>query len=356
MKKLINRLRKPKNLPPSSRITTETVAEHREHILAGGRKFKYPLQYVRHKLVINAIILSLTALVAAVTIGWWQLYPMQNTTEFMYRVTKVIPVPVANVDGQPVLYSDYLMKYLSSVHFLETKEQLNQKTDDGKRQLDYIKQQSMQDAISDAYALKLARSMNISVSDSEFQDFLKDKRQTSNGEISEQSYNAIVLDWFGWSPDEYKHMTESKLLSQKVAYAMDKDAQSAIDKVEGEVTKDSKVDFNQLATSIGKQTGQTVTYGTSGWVPKFNQDGGLSLAAAKLNKGEVSSVIKSSLGKGYYIVRLLDIEDTQVKYEYIQVPLTAFTKSLASLEKQHKVTRYISVPELTAASGTTKTN
>jgi hypothetical protein len=350
MKKLINRLRKPKNQPPSSRITTETVAEHREHILAGGRKFKYPLQYVRHKLVFNAIILSLSALVIAVIIGWWQLYPMQNTTEFMYRVTKVIPVPVATVDGQPVLYSDYLMKYLSSIHFLETKEQLNQKTDDGKRQIDYIKQQSMQDAISDAYASKLAKTLNVTVSDSEFKAFLKDKRQTSNGEISEQSYDAIVLDWFGWSPDEYRHMTEHKLLSQKVAYAMDKDALSTINKVDAEVKKNATVDFNQLSTSISKQTNSTVNYGTSGWVPKFNQDGGLSVAAAKLKKNEVSSVIRSSLGKGYYVIRLLDIEDSQLKYEYVQVPLTAFAKSLASIEKQHKVTKYISVSDLSTTN------
>lgn len=349
MKKLINKLRRRNDSPPLSRITSETVAEHREHILAGGRKFKYPIQYVRHKLVINAIIIGLSAVALAVVIGWWQLYPMQNTSEFMYRVTKVIPVPVAAVDGQPVLYSDYLMKYLSSIHFLETKEQLNQKTDNGKRQIEYVKQQSLQDAISDAYARKLANKLNISVSESEFQIFLKEKRQTSNGEISEQSYNAIVLDWFGWSPDEYRHMTESKLLSQKVAYAMDQEALNTINKVDDAAKKDPNVDFTQLAQS----TGVGVSYGTSGWVPKFNQDGGLSIEAVKLKVKSVSSVIRSSLGKGYYVLRLLDINDSQVKYEYIQVPLTAFAKSLARVEKDHKVTRYISVPE---SVGTTKTN
>jgi len=349
MKKLINRLRKRKALPPASRITSETVAEHREHILSGGRRFKYPIQYARHKLVINAIIISVFAVIVAVVIGWWQLYPMQNTTEFMFRVTKVIPVPVATVDGQPVLYSDYLMKYLSSVHFLETKEQLNQKTDNGKRQIEYVKQQSLQDAISDAYASKLAQKMGISISDSEFGAFLKEKRQISNGEISEQSYNAIVLDWFGWSPDEYRHMTESKLLSQKVAYALDKDALAAEGKVALAVKTDPKSDFKQLADTISKQSGLAVSYSASGWVPRFNQDGGLAVEAAKLNVGGVSGVVKSSLGKGYFTVRLLEKNDSQVKYEYVQVPLTAFTTALAKVEKEHKVDRYISVPVLTDA-------
>src|SRR5680860_1406687 len=119
MKKLIRKLlrkQRGNDLPLSSRITSETVVQHRERILAGGRRFKYPIQYTRHKLVINAIAISVAALIIVVIIGWWQLYPMQNTSDFMYRITKVIPIPVATVDGQPVLYSDYLMKYRSSIN------------------------------------------------------------------------------------------------------------------------------------------------------------------------------------------------------------------------------------------------
>jgi hypothetical protein len=164
--------------------------------------------------------------------------------------------------------------------------------------------------------------------------------------VSEQTNNAVILDYYGWSPEEYRHMAKNMLLSQKVAYSMDKDALSTIHKVADAVSKGTNISFSKLATSISKQTGTTVNYGTSGWVPKFNQDGGLSIEAVKLKIKGVSSVVRSSTGKGYYILRLLDINDSQVKYEYIQVPLTAFAKSLEKIEKDHKVTRYISVPEL----------
>ena len=106
MKKLINKLFKKNEPIPSSRITSETVAQHRERILAGGRKFKYPIQYARHRLVINAILISVASIIVISVIGWWQLYIAQNTSEFMYRVVKVVPVPVAVVDGQSVLFSD----------------------------------------------------------------------------------------------------------------------------------------------------------------------------------------------------------------------------------------------------------
>ena len=109
----ISHLKRKKEQAPT-RITNETVAEHRERILAGGRKFKYPIQYARHKLVINAILVSVAVAVLLIVIGWWQLYPMQNSSAFMYRLTRVIPVPVAIVDGEHVPYRDYLVQYRGS--------------------------------------------------------------------------------------------------------------------------------------------------------------------------------------------------------------------------------------------------
>lgn len=346
MKKLLHKLRRKKEIiPPSARITSETVADHRERILAGGRRFKYPIQYARHKLVFNAIAISIVALIVVIVIGWWQLYKVQNTSEFMYRVTKVIPVSVANIDGQPVLYSDYLMKYISSAHYLEQKEQINFKTDNGKKQLEYIKQQSMQDAIADAYAVKMAHKLNISVTDSELGVFLKEQRQSSDGEISEKTYNAVILDYYGWSPSEYRYVTKIKLLRQKVAYTMDKNALNAIGSVVS-VLKDSPASNLQgLVTNIFERYGVKAVYGTSGWVPKTNQDGGLTVEATKLQKLQTSQVIKSTTGSGYYVIKLLDVNDTKVTYEYIQVPLSVFTKALDDTIAQHKVKKYISVSE-----------
>ena len=156
MKKILTKIRRRKKgqSETSSRITAETIAEHREQVLAGGRRFKYPIQYARHKLVINAIIVSITAVILLVIFGWWQLYHVQSSGDFMYRVTRVLPVPVASVDGYQVRYSDYLMKYRSSIHYLSEKEQINFKTEDGQLQQDTVKHQAIRDAVADAYAAK----------------------------------------------------------------------------------------------------------------------------------------------------------------------------------------------------------
>lgn len=346
MNKLVNKFRKKKNIPPPTRITSETIGQHREHILAGGRKFKYPLQYARHKLVINTIIISLVSILVVLVIGWWQLYLAQNTSEFMYRVTKVVPVPVASVDGQPVLYSDYLMVYRSSVYLSENKQRLNPKTDDGKRQIEYFKQQSIQEAITNAYAIKLANNLDIEVSNEELDSFVKDQRQSSVGEISQQVFDASTLDFLGLTPSEYRHAIKNGLLRQKVAYAIDEDAIKLSDALSDSLVKDSKLDFKKLTESTPKQNNTKAIYGVSGWVPKVNQDGGLAAAAINVQKLEVSPVIKSSRGDGYYIVRLIDISEDEVSYEYIQIPLTTFTNSLEKVIADGKVKKYISIEDI----------
>ncbi len=346
MKKLIKKLDRRKSSPPPTRITSETIEQHREHILAGGRKFKYPIQYARHRLVINTIIISVSAVVIAISVGWWQLYPQQNSSEFMYRVTKVIPVPVAYVDGQPVLYSDYLMKYLSSVRYLERKEQLNTKTDNGKRQIEYVKQMSMQYVIANAYASKLAGKLDVSVSSNELDTYLKALKKTSTGEISEQTNNTVIMDYYGWSPSEYRYIIEKELLRQKVSYAMDEEALSTATSIEKNLQKSPKTSLNKLSDSISRKNNVKTVYGTSGWVPKSNQDGGLAAEAVKLKKNEISSVIKSTSDKGYYVIKLLGTRGDQVNYEYINIPLTAFTKSLENIIKSSKVTEFISIPNV----------
>ncbi|MGB4420764.1 MAG: SurA N-terminal domain-containing protein [Candidatus Saccharimonadales bacterium] len=341
MKKLINKLRRKSENTSSTRITTDTIIEHRKKILAGGRKYKYPIQYAKHKLVINAIIIAVIVLLISVFLIWWQLYPKQNTSQFMYRVTKVIPVPVAEVDNHQVLYSDYLMKYISSVYYLEKKEQINFKTEDGERRIAYIKQQSIDDAIADAYAEKLAKDLDLSVKTSELEGFIKEQRSTSSGEISEQTYNSVILDHFGWSPAEYRYAMSKKILRQKVAYRIDEDAFKLANKLHEELKANSKLSFKNVAKNLDNKA----TYGTSGWVSKDNQDGGLSSAASKLKINAISGLIKSTLGDGYYIVKPLKINDEQVNYEYIKIPLTKFDTQIKELEKAGKINKYISVPK-----------
>jgi len=350
MKKIVSKLRKKQPEEPAGRITTDTLAEHREKVLAGGRKFKYPVQYQRHKLVINALVIGAVAVVLLVALGWYLLYVTKNTSEFMYRVTKVVPAPVAIVDGEQVPYSDYLMKYRGAAHYLIEKEQIDAKSSDGKSQLDYVKGQALDDAIADAYARKLASSLDVSVSNADVEAALMAQRQLSDGDYTEATQTTVLMDYYGWTIDEYREIMHDKLLRQKVAYAVDAPAEDIAKKIEDQV-KAGNTDLRGISDSLNATAKDTVTYNPPEWVPKNNQDGGLAIAAAKLSKGQISTKIKRTSGDGYYYVKLVDSNDANVQYEYIHVPLKEFDAKLAKIEKDNKLIRFIKLEEQDQTTG-----
>lgn len=347
MKRLRLKRRSGAKTSVPTRITNETVAEHRERILAGGRRFKYPMQYARHRLVINTVIVALVTIVLLIVVGWWQLYLVQNTSSFFYRITRIIPVPVASVDGQQVPYNDYLMYYNSSAHYLQQSEQLNLNSADGKRQVAYVKRKTLDKAIRDAYVDKLARELKISVSDEQLKSANEDHLNTVNGRISQETYNASTFNLLGWAPDEEQSVTKSQLLKDDVSFTIDEAAKKKQEQADT-LVRQPDADFDKIAAQLGGQGDDKVTTGISGLVPLVNRDGGLTQAASKLKQGEISGAVKATTGDGYYFVKLLDRNDTQLSYAYLRIPLTEFDKRLAALKKDGKVKEYISVPQVQA--------
>lgn len=348
MKKLprVSRKNSAKTTTTPERITNDTVGEHRRRTLARARKFKYPIQYSRHKLVINTIIISVLALIAVGVLGWWQLYPQQNTSAFSYRVTSVVPLPVASVKGEYVRYSDYLLKFRSAEHYIQQKEQATGTAEDEAKQRAYLKTQSLRDAIADTYALKLAKSHNVSVSDEELQEFLTSRRQIDGSEISERTQYAVINDYYGWTPDEYTHIMRTKLLRQKVAYAIDDTARSTAHRVKELVdAAGAKKQWKDIISSNDADLG-AVTQGFSGMVPKANQDGGLAAAAAQLKKGQTSELIRSSTEQGtfYALVRLVASNDTQINYEFILIPVKELQSQIDELYNGDEIRVFIDVP------------
>ena len=343
--------RTKKSVQPPSRITNETVAEHREQILAGGRKFKYPHQYERHKLVFNVIIIAIVTIIVLSVIIWWQLYPAQNTSTFFYRVTRILPVPVASVDGTQVRYSDYLMSLSGSQHYLEQSERLNLSSDDGKRLVEDIKRRSLDGAIADAYAGKIAREKNIDVTNKQIDDVIDSSLSTVSGRISQDIYDDSTLNTLGYTKAEYRQIIRNSLIRQEVAYAVDTKADNAKKAVDEILKAKSDTPLADIAKQLQDKKYNVQLGSTGQLIPKTNHDGGVTQQATKLQPGQVSGFFRSNDGSfernGYYIVQLVESNDKQVSYNYIRIPLTVLNEQLKTLVKNGKVNEYISVKEST---------
>lgn len=327
--------------PRPERITNETVAEHREQILAGGRRFKYPMQYARIRLIRNTVIIALVTVAALGLLTWWQLYTVQTTNRIFYRVTEIFNLPVANVDKQSVPYSYYLLELRSSKYFLAGRN-TNFNSDDGRRQLVYQKRLAMNKAITAAYATKLARENNVSVSDKEINDFitrtLNDNKLSTNQEV----YSRAIKDYYGWSYDEFKTSLRYKLLKYKVTQAIDKEARRKA----GSLVRQARTgtDFTALAKQNSDQPGVDQNGGDQGLVLKSSQDPNrLVETASKLQVNQISDVIAGT--DGYYIIKLLESTDTQVRYAQIFVAYKEFDRRFDQVKKNNGIKEYISIPQ-----------
>ena len=322
-----------------AKITNTTLEEQRKEILNKGKKFKYPVQYSKNRLVGNALIIALVILITGSGLLWYQLYQAQNTGEFIYRFTTVIPFPVANVDGENALYRDYLMEYRANMQIANAKKDEIESANNVKALSVLNKNKAMKNAIANAYAQKKAREMGISVSEKEIDEAFDAQRKTQNTELTESALYKIAADNYGLSPSEYRRMfIELPLLRRKVTAEIDKNAANTRDEVV-KYLSDNSNDFSKAA----EQFGDKIEYNKPGKVRKTNIDGGRSKVASQLNVGEVSKPFISNAGDGYYIVKLIEKNDNEISYESIKIKFTEFNSQLEKLEKEGKVKKYIKV-------------
>jgi len=322
-----------------AKITNTTLEEQRKEILNKGKKFKYPVQYSKNRLVGNALIIALVILITGSGLLWYQLYQAQNTGEFIYRFTTVIPFPVANVDGENALYRDYLMEYRANMQIANAKKDEIESANNVKALSVLNKNKAMKNAIANAYAQKKAREMGISVSDKEIDEAFDAQRKTQNTELTESALYKIAADNYGLSPSEYRRMfIELPLLRRKVTAEIDKNAATTRDEVV-KYLNDNSNDFSKAAEHFGDK----IEYNKPGKVRKTNIDGGRSKVASQLNVGEVSKPFISNAGDGYYIVKLIEKSDNEISYESIKIKFTEFNSQLEKLEKEGKVKKYIKV-------------
>ena len=355
--KLESKLPKNKKAPTSLRITNDNISEHREDILAKGRKLKYPMQYSKKRL----IVISIVVVVAAVTtFGLWlnnALYKQQQTGDFFFSVTKILPLNVASVDGQPVRYQDYLRRLRADVHYYLNHEHRSFNSDEGEVELNYHKRKDLDVAEKAAYVEYLAEQNDISVSMDEVDAEIAAMRE-ANGE-TEEGLISTLESYYGWSMSDYRLTTHDQMLEQAVSYAIDNEAKETADEVLEQLQ--AGADFSVVAGNgtSGDTTQQTGSVSSAQTLPNVQNGGtitakttdqdptGVVQAVSNLSVGELTEVGKMrSNNTNYYYIARLDAKDGEdIQYSLILIKLTKLDDDFAKLRADGKIEEYISVPE-----------
>ena len=325
-------------------ITQANLEESREEILAKGKKFKYPFQYAKHRVVFNTMLIGVVVLIAFVVVGWAELYKVQSTSEVAFRFTKVLHLPVAKVDGASVRYSDYLMLYRSSIASIEYQQGKFDESDDSKRQLNHYRRQALSSAEDYAFALAKLNESGKSVTNEEVDEVIENHRTINGERRSDEAFRGIIRDNFGLSISEYRRLVLLSLAKKKYSSEFDSRARNVAAEIRNKMIDNSG--DAQAAAGDYISDGSAVVENTDGMVEVSNLDGGRAAKAAELeNNGDISEPFVSRNGDGYYIVKLNSKDGDKVNYTSVWVRFTEFDALMAKNREEGKVTEYINVTE-----------
>lgn len=322
------------------RITSENVEEHREEVLAGARKYIYPLQHSKHHVVRKSILLLATVLIVFLAACGLELYKFQATNGFIYGVTQVVPFPVAKTGGHWVRYEAYLFELRRNMHYYHTQQYADFSTPGGRHQLQHLKQQAMDTAIQAAYVDQLAGRDGVTVSDQDVNNEVNLLREQNRLGNSDRVLRDVLNEFWGWSEGDFRRELKQQLLQQAVVAKLDtgtnQRAQAALSRLE------QGADFGQLAGQVSDDTATKANggqYAAAITADDRSLPPALTDQIAKLKVGQTSGIINT--GYALEIVKVISNNSGSVQAAHIQFRFKPISDYTAQLQKTEPVHEYI---------------
>jgi hypothetical protein len=325
------------------RITNDTVGEHREEVLSSARKHIYPLQHSKRSVVRISIAIFITVLVAFFATCTLSLYKFQNTSGFIYDVTRIIPFPVAKAGDRWVSYESYLFELRHNMHYYRTQQQADFSTKEGKVQLDRLKRQAMAQVIQDAYVKELAAQNHVTVSNQAVDNevaLLKSQNRLGN---SDRVYREVLSEFFGWTEADQRRALKQQMLQQAVVAKLDKTANTRAQATFKQLTNGA--DF---ATVAGQNSDDATTKGNGGQYAAAitpndsNIPPVVTAELFKLKPNQVSTIINT--GYTLEIVKVIDSNGTSLHAAHIQFTLANIDTYIKPLQAKQPARQYIKLP------------
>ena len=332
---------------PPDRITNKTVSEHREEVLGGAKRFIYPLTHPKHKIAIISIALFVFIVFMVFGSTALMLYRYQRTDDFAYRVSQIVPFPVAKVDGDFVAYEDYLFEVRHNAHFRATQENINFDDEEGKAIIANLKVEALRRVKQNTLARKIAKQNGIEVAPEEVNEQIALVRQRGGIGDSDEALENTLKEFYDWSINDFERVIELQLLKQKLLPILDTVASVKIVKVQDALDDDTK--FGKVVAKYSDDTLTKENGGKLGVIKRSNGDLPPQFieTAFALKVGEVSEPIQS--GVGIHIIKKTAVKsENRIVISHILITFSDISDLLnAELEKVD-VSDYINVAELEA--------
>lgn len=323
-------------------ITNETIAEHREEVLKGARKHILPLPHSRKRIVILSFTIFAITVVVFLAYSLLGLYRFKSTSTFMYRITQIIPFPVARAEGGFVSYESYLFELRHYMHYYEAQQKLNFDTDEGRAQLAEFRKEAMDQVVGDAYVKALARRHGVSVTNQEVDQEIAMVRQQNRLGTSDQVFEDVLRDFWGWSVTDFKRSLRQQILARKVASKLDTEAHDRATAALAEL--EAGADFAEVAKKYSDDEATKENGGDYGIeIDQASRDISPKVTAAIFSQssGQYSQIIDT--GYSLDIVKTLSVENGKARAAHIQINLDSIDEHIDALRESSPPRLYLNV-------------
>ena len=322
------------------RITNETVAEHREEVLSSARKYIYPLQHSLRRIVTVSVSIFAVLLIGLFVYCGLALYKFGATSTFIYRVTQVLPFPVARSCGQFVSYESYLFELRHYMHYYETQQKIDFNSASGKQQLSAFRKIALQSVMDQACIKKLAAQHHVTVSAQAIQAEVTLLRDQNRLGTNNTIFADVLKDFWGWSIADFTRELKNQMIAQKVVSTLDTTTHQRAENVLDQMK--NGVSFASLASQYSDDASTKNNGGDYGFdISKNSRDLAPQVVDAlfKLKTGETSGVIETPVG--LEIVQVHEQNSVSVRASHIYFAFHSISDYIAPLEAKQKPHAYI---------------
>jgi parvulin-like peptidyl-prolyl isomerase len=270
------------------------------------------------------------------------LYRYNSTSQFLYKVTSVIPFPIARVDGHFVSYNNYLFEIQHYIHYYQTEQGVNFNSTSGKEQLLNYEQQALNKVITDSYINQLASKDHVTVSSDQVNNQINVVRAQNRLGNNQAELADVLKTYYGWSINDFKRELKTQLLAQDLVSKLDTVTHSRAQNVLNLLN--SGTSFSNLASEYSDDASTKANGGQyPGTISQNNPSIPAQIMAVlfTLKPGQHSGIINT--GSTLEIVENISQHGQQIQAAHISFNFQDVNTYLAPLKQHSKEKIYIHI-------------
>ena len=265
-------------------------------MLSGARRFVYPLQHSKHRIAIISSILVFILILLFGGFSWNLLYRQQSSGDWAYRISQIIPFPVAKVDGEWIRYEEYLFELRQNVHYLVNQENVDLSTEEGRVQLNGLRQQSLDRVKDNVVVRRLAAENGIVVTEEDIDEQVELIRNQGGVGDSIETLEDTLADFYGWTIDDLRRVVKLQITKQRLIPILDTETRPRAEAVLQQLREGG--DFAELAAANSDDPFTKEVGGAFGYIFRSNTEIPIIITETgfSLGEGEISDIVETTFG------------------------------------------------------------